>query len=52
MVSLLNMKKAVMVLLSKEFEYPELADNYKYAQAKSVINNAREEAKLWLKKNR
>ena len=43
-----NNKKEVMELLSKEYEYPELTDNYKYAQAKAIIQDAREEAKAWL----
>ncbi|TKJ33308.1 MAG: hypothetical protein CEE38_20890 [Planctomycetes bacterium B3_Pla] len=42
--------KAVMKLLSKEFEYPELVDDYKHAQTKAVIINAREEARTWLNK--
>ncbi len=40
--------KEVMQLLSKEFKYPELADNYKHAQTKAVIQDAREEARTWL----
>ena len=38
----------VMELLNKEFEYPELADDYEYAQTKSVIQNAQEEARIWI----
>lgn len=41
--------KPAMELLSREFEYPEFADDYKHAQTKSVIQNAREEARAWLK---
>ncbi|MFH1616059.1 MAG: P-loop NTPase fold protein [Planctomycetota bacterium] len=41
--------KTVMQLLSKEFEYPELVDNYKHAQTKAVIHGVREEAREWLK---
>ncbi|OHB59690.1 MAG: hypothetical protein A2173_02675 [Planctomycetes bacterium RBG_13_44_8b] len=41
--------KAVMELFSKEFEYPELADDFHHAQTRSVIQSDREEAKAWLK---
>ena len=41
-----------MELLSQEFEYPELADNYYHGQSKSVFVTAREEAKKWLKENK
>jgi ABC-type dipeptide/oligopeptide/nickel transport system ATPase component len=44
-----NNVKAVMELLSNEFEYPELADDFYHAQTRSVIQSAREEAKAWLK---
>lgn len=40
-----------MELLSCDFEYPELNDDYYHGQSKAVIKNAQKEAKEWLEEN-
>lgn len=41
----------VMQLLSGDYEYPELADDFRHGQTRAVIANAREEARIWLDEN-
>jgi hypothetical protein len=43
--------RLVMEILQVEYEYPELADDFHHAQTRSVIENAREQARQWLKEN-